>query len=142
MKFPVYSCSTSLGIVGPHVSRRYCPAMLCFYWYVLGTYNRLIRPFFAGFNFLGNCSKRHLLLTSPRMALEIVLQVLLRLTIMAHRLIKVNTGTNCDNIEFGFGIFQFETVYGHTKGLMPNQRYVRWPTYSFKKEAFCSRQWV
>ena len=96
---------------------------------------------FAGFNFLGNCSKRQLLLTSPRMALEIVLQFIFELTIMVHKLIKVK-GTNCDNIEPGIGIFQFETVYGHTKGLMPNQGYVRWPTYSFKEEAFCSRQWV
>ena len=63
---------------------------LVFYRYVVGTYKRL-GPFFAEFNFLGNCSKRHLLLTLPRMALEIVIQFLLGLMIMVHRLIKVIT---------------------------------------------------
>ena len=60
---------------------------------------------------------------------------------MVHKIIKIK-GIYCDNIELGIGIVQFETVYGHTKGLMPNQRYVRWPTYSFKTEALCTRQWV
>ena len=62
---------------------------LVFYRYVVGTYKRLIGPFFAGFNFLGNCSKRHLLLTLPRMALEIVIQFLLGQMIMVHRLIEL-----------------------------------------------------